>query len=160
MLNKQQRHFRKTMADREKERANRRTHDVYSYRNNRFESEKPKRLYKKPVFQIGGAIGVLILLWNIFSLSTWLIPQSNNPIVMNIQPKAQTKSNEIIHTYLTRTQVTDTTVNTQINTLMDLYNQNRITTDEINQSNQRLLLAQTQTATTDSRLHKNLPLLH
>lgn len=42
MLNKQQRQFRKAMAEREKEQANRRTYDVYSYRYNRFEILVPR----------------------------------------------------------------------------------------------------------------------
>jgi len=75
MLNKQQRQFRRAMSEREKELSNLRTHDLYSYQNNLFESEKPRRLFRKPAFQIGGAIGVLIMLWNIFSLSTWILPQ-------------------------------------------------------------------------------------
>ena len=152
MLNKQQLQFRKAMAEREKDLANRRTHDVYSYRYNRFESEKPRRLYRKQTFQLGGAIGLLILLWNIFAMSTWILPQLSNPITMNSQSSVTTRSNEVIHTYLKRTEVTDTTVNAQINALMNLYNQNLITHEEINQSYQQLLLAQTQTATTDSRL--------
>lgn len=130
MLNKQQRNFRKIMSEREKQRSRRHGHDIYSYRDDRFESEQPKRQIKKPLFQIGGAIGLLVLSWNISALFSWIAPLDKPTLALGMQPAYETQPNNTMHTYIQRTETTDTVVNTHINSLMDLYNENMISSEK------------------------------
>lgn len=60
MLNNRQRQFRKLMKEAGKVKQNQK--NVYSYRDQRFENEKSRKRYKKPLLQIGGAVSVLVLL--------------------------------------------------------------------------------------------------
>lgn len=45
--------------------------DPYSYRE---ENNRP-RSYRKPLFVGGGGVAFLILLWNLYAISTWIHPQ-------------------------------------------------------------------------------------
>ena len=154
MLNKQQREFRKAMAEREKQQAKSNRRDVYSYRYDRFESEKPKRIttYKKPFLQIGGMVGLLVLLWNVYALSTWVMPQSTRSLSMPDNTVASSQSEDAIHSYILRTSEIDTKMNDDINTLMNHYNKNLLTITKVDEIVQHLYLLQAQTATLDSRL--------
>lgn len=165
MLNKQQRHFRKVIAEREKEQKRNRQYDTYSYRDERFESERPisykvkhnkdetpRKLHKKPMLQIGAVIGLLVLLWTIPALYTWILPNDNIHILSNENPNIIGDSGLMIHTYIQRTDNTDTVINEHLNTLMNYYNQNVLTTLKIDAAFQKLLVLQAQTATIDTRL--------
>lgn len=154
MLNKQQREFRKAMAEKEKNQSKSRRRDVYSYREDRFESEKPKRITtnKKPFLQIGGMVGLLVLLWNVYALSTWVNPQGPISLSLPGNTTASSQSGDAIHEYILRTSEIDTKLNDDINTLMNNYNQNVLTITKVDEIVQHLYLLQAQTATLDSRL--------
>ncbi len=154
MLNKQQREFRKAMAEKEKQQSKSRRRDVYSYREDRYESEKPRRIttYKKPFLQIGGIVGLLVLLWNVYALSTWVNPQPPTSLSLPGNTAASAQSGDVIHDYILRTSEIDTKLNDDINTLMNHYNQNVLTITKVDEIVQHLYLLQAQTATLDSRL--------
>jgi hypothetical protein len=154
MLNKQQLDFRKAMAEKEKQQVKSGRRDIYSYRYDRFESEKPRKItsYKKPFLQIGGMVGLLVLLWNVYALSTWVMPQNTKSLSLPGDTLATTQSEDDIHNYILRTSEIDLKMNDDINTLMNHYNQNVLTISKVDEIVQHLYLLQAQTATLDSRL--------
>ncbi|OFW81503.1 MAG: hypothetical protein A2201_09750 [Alicyclobacillus sp. RIFOXYA1_FULL_53_8] len=74
MLNKRQREFRESMKQSQREQKQAGYEGPYSYRE---ENYRPRR-YKKPLFVGGGGVAFLILLWNVYAVSTWFHPQHIN----------------------------------------------------------------------------------
>ncbi|EMF47609.1 hypothetical protein B481_0611 [Planococcus halocryophilus Or1] len=114
MLNNRQKQFRKHMK--ELERGESRKKDVYSYRDQRFTSEKPKKRYKKPLLQIGGGISLIVLFWNVFALSTWVWPGNGLPNLLS------TKQIEV-HEFIQASTEIEMTLTAEATKLMNQYNE-------------------------------------
>lgn len=142
MLNNRQKQFRKHMK--ELERGEVRKKDVYSYRDQRFTSEKPKKRFKKPLLQIGGGIGFLILFWNVFALSTWLWPGNGLPNLMS--------TNQIeVHEFIQETTEIEMNLTTEALTLMNQYNAKTLTPFHIEEAQKNLFQLQKNIEKQDAR---------
>lgn len=118
MLNKRQREFRRMMKEAEKKK--KLNDDIYSYREQRFASEKPKKRFRKPLLQISGVLGLLILIWNLYALSTYITPNANTFGI------ASTK-NIKVHNYLEKGGESEIEITQTVNSLIDRYNTNSLT---------------------------------
>lgn len=142
MLNKRQREFRKRMKEVEKGKQNR--NNIYSYRNQRFENERPRKRYKKPLLQIGGAVGLLVLLWNLYVFSSYLIPWDGSNTLLS--------ANQIeVHQYIQESSQTEAKVHEILNSLMEQYNANSLTVFHIEEAQQKLFELQKEGETDDPR---------
>ncbi len=129
MLNKRQREFRKTMQEIEKKQAAGRK--VYSYREKRYSNEKPKRLIRKPLLQIGGVFGLLLLIWNLYAFSTYITPDSNEFGIVSTK-------NIKVHNYLEESSTSEVEVSQIVNSLIDQYNTNSLTPFHIEEAQKML----------------------
>lgn len=129
MLNKRQREFRRMIKEVEKKQTL--DNDVYSYREQRFVSEKPKQRFRKPFLQISGVLGVLILIWNLYALSTYMMPDANTFGI------ASTK-NLKVHNYLEKGRESEVEISQTVNSLIDHYNNNSLTPFHIEEAQRKL----------------------
>lgn len=129
MLNKRQREFRRMMKEVEKKQAT--GMDVYSYREKRYSNEKPKRRIKKPLLQIGGVFGLLILIWNLYALSTYITPDANTFGIVSTK-------NLKVHNYLEKGGEAEIEISQIVNSLIDQYNNNSLTPLHIEEAQQKL----------------------
>lgn len=114
--------------------------NVYSYRENRFLNEKPKRRFKRPLLQIGSFFGLLVLIWNLYAFSTYFIPDGSGFGPVSTKHLA-------VHNYLQSGGEAEIEITYTINSLVDKYNGNSLTPFHIEAAQQKLF-----------ELQKNLPL--
>lgn len=128
MLSKRQREFRKMMKEVEKRQVNR---NVYSYREKRYPNEKPKRQIKKPILQIGGVFGLILLIWNLYALSTYINTDANTFGIVS------TKTLKV-HNYLEKGGEAEIEISQTVNSLIDQYNDNSLTILHIEEAQRTL----------------------
>lgn len=129
MLNKQQREFRKLMKEAEKAKDAR--SDIYSYKEQRFTNEKPGRRYKRPLLQIGGFAGLLLLVWNLYALSTHVWPsEESRAFFFDDQLK--------VHHYIQERSEAELEISNSINSLIERYNDNSLTSFHIEDTQGKL----------------------
>ncbi|MCH4826353.1 hypothetical protein [Planococcus halocryophilus] len=142
MLNNRQKQFRKHMK--ELERGDARKKDVYSYRDQRFTSEKPKKRFKKPFLQIGGGISLIVLLWNVFALSTWVWPGNGLPNLMS--------ANQVeVHEFIQASTEIEMNLTTEAVALVNQYNAKTLTPFHIEEAQKNLFQLQKSMKTEDAR---------
>lgn len=105
--------------------------NVYSYRENRFLHEKPKRRFKRPFLQISGFFGLLLLIWNIYAFSTYFIPDSGGFSAFSAEHFA-------VHDYLQTSGEAEVEISSILNGLVDKYNSNSLTPFHIEEAQQKL----------------------
>lgn len=118
MLNKRQREFRRMMKEVEKKQSS--NNDVYSYREKSFANEKPKQRFRKPLLQISGVLGVLIVIWNLYALSTYITPDANTFGIASTE-------NLKVHNYLEKGREAEIEISQTLNSLIEQYNNNSLT---------------------------------
>lgn len=142
MLNNRQREFRKMMNDVEKSKQNQR--NVYSYRDQRYGNEQPRRRYKKPLLQIGGVLSVLILLWNLYALSSYVIPWTGSGELLS--------TNQLeVHQYIQESSRIEEELNSTLSSLVEQYNVNSLTAFHVEEAQQKLFEIQKEEETDDPR---------
>lgn len=142
MLNNRQREFRKKMKEVDQVKLNR--EPIYSYRDQRFESEKPRRRYKGPLVRVGGVMSLLILLWNLYAFSSHLFPWTAN--------SAPLSTNQLeIHQYIQDSTEIELALNEQVRSLINRFNENSLTIFHIEEAQKNLFEVQKKMKATDSR---------
>lgn len=142
MLNERQRQFRKQMKEMERIKQNQ--NDAYSYRDQRFASEKPKKRFRKPLLQIGGAISLLVLLWNVYVFSSSLISGTG---VTDLLSADQLE----VHQYIQESSEIELALNEAASSLMNRYNEKTLTPFHIEEAQKTLFELQKRMDTDDSR---------
>lgn len=118
MLNERQKQFRKQMKEMEAVQQNQL--NVYSYRDQRFGNDKPKKRLKKPMLQIGGLISFLVLLWNLYALSSYVIPwDGENAFVSTNQYE--------VHQFIQETAAAEAALHEMVSGLIAQHNENALT---------------------------------
>lgn len=140
MLNNRQRKFRKMTKSAENRNANQ--YDIYSYRDQRFTNEKPKKR-KKQLLQIGGGLGMILLIWNVFALSTYFVPGEKAGLL--------SKDELEVHHYIEKNSQVATELSYKIEFLVSLYNDNTLNLDYIEEVQLELFELQKKVETTDER---------
>jgi len=118
--------------------------NVYSYRDKRFENERPRKPYKRSLLQIGGAVSFLVLLWNLYVFSSYLIPWDGNSAILSADQLE-------VHQYIQESTEIEMAVNTTLNTLMNQYNANSLTVFHIEDAQQKLFELQKKEEMQDAR---------
>ncbi|AQQ51888.1 hypothetical protein [Planococcus lenghuensis] len=150
MLNKRQRHFRKQMADIQKQQPQLNRADTYSYSHKKYDSEKKRVFYKRPAFQIGSAAGIVILTWNIYALSTYLPPwHTAQPDTVET---SQVIKQQNIHAYIQESGEAESSLSRQLNELMQQFEQGTLTNKTVTDVQKGLPILQEVTQTSDIRL--------
>lgn len=129
MLNKRQREFRKKMKEAEKIQAAGAA--VYSYREQRYSHETPKRRIRRPLLQIGGFFGVVILVWNLYAFSTYITSDGNGFGAFSTKHAA-------VHKYLQSGGEAEMEISKTVNSLIDHYNSNSLTLFHIEEAQLKL----------------------
>ena len=142
MLNNRQREFHKLMKEAEK--AKQKDKNIYSYQDQRFGNEKPKKRYKKPLIQIGSAVGLLVLIWNLYVFSSYLIPWNGNNAILSMNQLE-------VHQYIQESSEVEMTVNNILSSLMEQYNANSLTLFHIEEAQQKLFELPKEGETEDPR---------
>lgn len=142
MLNERQKQFRKHMK--ELERGEHRTKDVYSYREKRFTSEKPVKRFKKPMLQIGGGIGLLVLLWNLYALSSSVIAGGG---FSNLLSADQLE----VHQFIQQSGEIEYALSQEASSLMNQYNTKTLTPYHIEEAQKNLFELQKRLDSKDPR---------
>lgn len=127
MLNKRQREFRKKMKEIEQAQG----HEFYSYREKRYSHEKPKRRIKGSLLQIGGFFGLVILVWNLYAFSTYMLPKDGGFGVISTKHLA-------VHNYLETGGEAEVEISRVLNSLIDQYNSNSLTPFHIEEAQRNL----------------------
>ncbi|WP_088007128.1 hypothetical protein [Indiicoccus explosivorum] len=140
MLTKRQREFRKRMAEAEKMRNGQR--DVYSYRDKRFLTEKPRKRFVRPVLQFSGIVGLLVLVWNLFVVTEVLFQADD---VLG-------SSQASIHQYITETAVSEEHMQQTVNGLIEDYNRGALHQEEVATAREELLRLSAGFQTDNARL--------
>lgn len=140
MLNNRQREFRKTIKNVENKRE--KHGDIYSYRNKRFTNEEPRKR-KKQIFQIGGALGMILLIWNIFAFSTYFAPNGSAGLL--------SKDEMEVHEYIEKNNQMEMQLTNSVNMLVSLYNDDLLSSEQIEEVQLQLLELQQKMETTDER---------
>ncbi|WP_142828209.1 hypothetical protein [Planococcus soli] len=140
MLNNQQREFRKKIKSAENKKEQH--HDIYSYRDQRFTNEKPRKR-KKQILQVGGAFGMILLLWNVFAFSTYFAPNGEAGLL--------SKEELEVHQYIEKNSQVEMELAGSISMLVSLYNDNLLSSDQIEEVRLQLLELQQKMETTDER---------
>lgn len=142
MLNNRQREFRKMMKDVEKSKQNQK--NVYSYRDQRYGNEQLRRRYKKPLLQIGGVLSVLILLWNLYALSSYVIPWTGSVELLS--------ANQLeVHQYIQESSRIEEELNSTLSSLVEQYNVNSLTAFHVEEAQQKLFEIHKKEETDDPR---------
>lgn len=142
MLNNRQRQFRKLIKEAEATKQNQK--DIYSYQDQRFGSEKPRKRYKRPLLQIGGVVSLLVLIWNLYAFSSYIIPwQGNNTLLSTGQFE--------VHQYIQKSSGIEMAVNETLVSLVEQYNANALTLFHIEEAQQKLFELQKEGETDDPR---------
>lgn len=142
MLNSRQRQFRKLMKEAEGTKQNQK--DIYSYRDQRFGSENPRKRLKKPLLQIGGAVSLLVLLWNVYAFSSYLIPWNGNTVLLSTDQFE-------VHQYIQESSDIEMAVNDTLGSLVEQYNANSLTVFHVEEAQQKLFELQKEGETDDPR---------
>ncbi|WP_033540970.1 hypothetical protein [Planococcus sp. CAU13] len=132
-MNKRQREFKKLMKEAEKKQTERQS--VYSYWDQRFSHEKPKGRTKRPLLQIGGFLGLLVLIWNLYALSTHVIQGGSGF-------GAPSAKYLVVHEYIQSGSEAEQEISIILNSLIDMYNNNSLTPFHIEESQQKLFALQ------------------
>lgn len=140
MLNNRQREFRKMMKEVENNKNN--PFDIYSYRDKRFVNEKPRKR-KKKLLQISGGLGIILLIWNLFALSTYFMPGEKMGLVSNDQLE--------VHHYIEKNSQVEMELNQSIALLVSLHNENNLNVKRIEEIQLKLLELPKKLETTDQR---------
>lgn len=140
MLNNRQREFRKMIKNTENKKGQQ--HDIYSYRNKRFSNENPRKR-KKQIFQAGGALGMILLIWNIFAFSTYFAPEGEAGLL--------SKDELEVHKYIEKNIQVETEMTHSMSMLVSLYKDNLLSTEQIEEVRLQLLALQKKMETTDER---------
>lgn len=142
MLNDRQKQFRKHMK--ELERGEPRAKGIYSYREKKFTSEKPVKRFKKPFLQIGGGIGLIVLLWNLYALSSSVIAGGG---FSNLLSADQLE----VHQFIQQSGEIEYALSEEASSLMNQYNAKTLTPYHIEEAQKNLFELQKQLDTGDSR---------
>lgn len=140
MLNNRQRGFRKMIKSTENKEEQH--HDIYSYRDKRFTNEKPRKR-KKQILQIGGALGMILLLWNVFAFSSYFAPNGAAGLL--------SKEELEVHQYIEKSSQVEMELSSSISLLVSLYNDNLLNLEQIEEVRLQLLELQQKMETTDER---------
>lgn len=142
MLNERQKKFRKQMKEMERDKQIQT--NAYSYREQRFMNEKPKKRFKKPLLQIGGTISLLVLLWNVYVFSSSLISGNG---VSTLLSASQLE----VHQYIEDSSAIELALYETSTSLMNQYNENTLTPFHIEEAQKELVELQKRMATEDPR---------
>lgn len=104
---------------------------VYSYREQRYFNEKPNYRFRRPLLQIGGFFGFLILLWNLYAFSTYLMPDGEGIGWVSTKHQA-------VHNYLVSGSETEVEISNILNALIDGYESKSLTAFHIEEAQQKL----------------------
>ena len=129
MLNKRQREFRKKMKEAEGQKSA--AKGIYSYREQRYSHEKPRRRNKRPLLQVGGFFGLLILVWNLYAFSTYITPDGSGF-------GAGSTKHAAVHKYLQSGGEAEIEMSKIVNTLIDHYNSNSLSPFHIEEAQLKL----------------------
>ena len=140
MLNNRQRGFRKMVKSTKNQEEQH--HDIYSYRDKRFTNEKPRKR-KKQILQIGGALGMILLLWNVFAFSSYFAPNGAAGLL--------SKEELEVHQYIEKSSQVEMELSSSISLLVSLYNDNLLNLEQIEEVRLQLLELQQKMETTDER---------
>lgn len=105
--------------------------NVYSYREQRYSNEKPNRRLRRPLLQIGGFFGFLILIWNLYAFSTYLIPDGEGMGLVSTKHQA-------VHNYLVSGSETEVEMSNIINSLIAGYESKSLTAFHIEEAQQKI----------------------
>ncbi|PSL41498.1 hypothetical protein B0H99_102182 [Planomicrobium soli] len=142
MLNNRQREFRKKMKEVEQKKSNH--NPIYSYREQRFEGEKPRKQYKRPLVQVGGIVSLLVLLWNLYAFSSHLFPWTANSSFVS--------TNQLeVHQYIQESAEIELALNEQIRSLITQYNENSLTDFHIEEAQKNMFELQKKMETNEPR---------
>lgn len=142
MLNERQKQFRKQMMEFEK--AKNDSPGVYSYKEQRFTGEKPRRGLKKPLLQIGGVVSLIVLLWNVYVLSSSLLSGTG---VASLLSTDQLE----VHRYIQESSEVEMALNKTANSLMQQYNGQVLTPFHIEEAQGSLFELQKKIDSGDAR---------
>lgn len=142
MLNKRQRQFRKQMKGMEKAKSNQQDH--YSYRDQRYTSEKPKKRFRKPLLQIGGAISMLVLIWNLYVFSSSVITGNG---VTSLLSSEQLE----VHRYIQESTEIEGQLSNAATTLINEYNEKTLTSFRVEETQKNLFELQKKIESDDRR---------
>lgn len=142
MLNERQRQFRKHIK--EMERTQRHQNDAYSYRDQRYSSEKPKRQFRKPLLQIGGMISLVVLIWNLYVFSSSLMSGTG---VTSLLSADQVE----VHRYIQESTEIERALNDAASSLILQYKEKTLTPFHIEEAQKHLFELQKSMETNDGR---------
>ena len=142
MLNKTQREFRKKMK--EVERGKKKQQDVYSYRDQRFGNDRKRRSIKRSLLQIGGVASLLVLLWNLYAFSSYIIPGDENRSPLSAKQQE-------VHQFVQKSSDIELTVSESVNSLIERFNDNSLTPFHIEEAQKELFELQKRVETEDIR---------